>query len=206
MRIKTAILTDDSKFRKVFSNIWGHSGGWLTFSCPHGVVYYLKCLLRSENSRDDIDGLLSMKHVPNMVVIDYGSYNCKACVSIEKRRCPNYMGIMRKEFYSSHTLVQLQYFHWMQKLQSSHKYTSFTERLYCHCMQPGIGERMKECFKNWFHQHCKNFERISNTNINLSQWYCSSCDPIPFVHINSLPYLVLDKVFMEYVLLMRKCT
>ena len=63
-------------------------------------------------------------------------------------------------------------------------------------MQPGIGERMKECFKNWFHQHYKNFERISNTNINLSQWYCSSCDEIPFVHINSLPYLVLDKVFM----------
>ena len=35
-------------------------------------MYYLKCLLRSENSRDDIDGLLSMKHIPNMVVIDMG--------------------------------------------------------------------------------------------------------------------------------------
>ena len=46
-------------------------------------------------------------------------------------------------------------------------YTSFAERLYCHCMQPDIGERMKECdcCKNWFHQHCKNFERIWNTNI-----------------------------------------
>ena len=70
MRIKTAILTDDSKFRKIFSNIWGNSGGWLTFSCPHGVVYYLKFLLRSESSRDYIDGLLSMKHIPNVVVID----------------------------------------------------------------------------------------------------------------------------------------
>ena len=69
MRIKTAILTDDSKFRKIFSNIWGHSGGWLTFSCPHGVVCYLKFLLRSERSRDYIDGLLSMKHIPNVVVI-----------------------------------------------------------------------------------------------------------------------------------------
>ena len=66
-------------------------------------------------------------------------------------------------------------------------------------MQPDIGERMKECdcCKTWFHQHCENFERISNTNINLSQWCCSSCDQIPFVHINSLPYLVLDKLFME---------
>ena len=70
MRIKTAILTDDSKFRKIFSNIWGNSGGWLTFSCPHGVVYYLKFLLRSESSRDYIDDLLSMNHIPNAVVID----------------------------------------------------------------------------------------------------------------------------------------
>ena len=70
MRIKTAILTDDSKFRKSFSNILDHSGGWLTFSCPHGIVYYLKFLLRSESSRDYIDGLLSMKHIPNVVVID----------------------------------------------------------------------------------------------------------------------------------------
>ena len=54
-----------------------------------------------------------------------------------------------------------------------------------------------DCCKNWFHQHCKNFEWISNTNINLSQWYCSSCDQIPFVHPNSLPYLVLDKFFTE---------
>ena len=70
MRIKTAILTDDSKFRKIFSNIWGNSGGWLTFSCLHGVVYYLKFLLRSESSRDYIDDLLSMNHIPNAVVID----------------------------------------------------------------------------------------------------------------------------------------
>ena len=70
MRIKTAILTDDSKFRKIFSNIWDHSGGWLTFSCPHGVVYYLKLLLRSESSRDYIDGLLSIKHIPIVVLID----------------------------------------------------------------------------------------------------------------------------------------
>ena len=78
-------------------------------------------------------------------------------------------------------------------------YNLFTERLYCHCMQPDIGKWMKECdcCKNWFHRHCENFERISNTKINLSQWHCSSCDQIPFEHINSLCYLVLDKLFME---------
>ena len=54
MRIKAAILTDNRKFRKMFSNIWDHSGGWLMFSCPHGVVYYFKSLLRSESSRDYI--------------------------------------------------------------------------------------------------------------------------------------------------------
>ena len=41
VRIKAAALKDDKKFRKIFSKIWGHSGGWLSFSCPHGVVYYL---------------------------------------------------------------------------------------------------------------------------------------------------------------------
>ena len=206
MRIKTAILTDDSKFRKVFSNIWGHSGGWLTFSCPHGVLYYLKCLLRSENSRDDIDGLLSMKHIPNTVVIDYGSYNCKACVSIEKRRYPNYMGIMRKEFYSSHTLVQLQYFHWMQKLQSSHKYTSFTERLYCHCMQPGLGNEWKSVSKTGFISTAK----ILNGFQTLTSIYPNgiahlvmrflSCILIHF-HI-----WFLTRYLWDYVFLMRKCT
>ena len=33
-------------------------------------MYYLKCLLKSESSRDYIDGLLSMKHIANVVVID----------------------------------------------------------------------------------------------------------------------------------------
>ena len=55
-------------------------------------------------------------------------------------------------------------------------HTSFTKRLYYHCILLDISERMKECdcCKNWFHQHCKNLERISCTNINLSQWYRSS--------------------------------
>ena len=57
-------------FAKSFSKIWCHSRGWLSFSCPHGVVYYLKFLLGSESSRDYVDGLLSMEHLPNIAVID----------------------------------------------------------------------------------------------------------------------------------------
>ena len=56
LRIKAVVLSGDSKFRKIFSNIWGPSGAWLTFSCPHGVVYYLKFLLKSQSSHDYIDG------------------------------------------------------------------------------------------------------------------------------------------------------
>ena len=32
-------------------------------------------------------------------------------------------------------------------------YTLFTERLYCHCMQPDIGERMKECDHGLLYLH-----------------------------------------------------
>ena len=40
------------------------------FSCLHGVVYYLKLLLRSKSNHDYKDGLLSMEHLPNVTVID----------------------------------------------------------------------------------------------------------------------------------------
>ena len=65
MRIKAAALKDGKKIRKIFSKIWGHSGGRLSFSCPHGVVYYL-----SESSCDYVDGLLSVEHLPNITAID----------------------------------------------------------------------------------------------------------------------------------------
>ena len=39
MQIKVVILSDNRKLRKIFSNIWGHSGGWLMFSGLHGVAY-----------------------------------------------------------------------------------------------------------------------------------------------------------------------
>ena len=40
LKIKEVINKNDAKFKKVFSKLWGHSGGWLSFSCPHGIVYY----------------------------------------------------------------------------------------------------------------------------------------------------------------------
>ena len=70
MRINAAALKDGKICREIYSKIWGHSGGWLSFSCPHGVAYYLKFLLRSESSRDYVDRLLSMKHLSNITVID----------------------------------------------------------------------------------------------------------------------------------------
>ena len=41
----------------------------MSFSCPHGIVYYLKFLLRAESCRDYVDGLLSLKHQPNIVIV-----------------------------------------------------------------------------------------------------------------------------------------
>ena len=70
LKIKEVINKNDAKFKKVFSKLRGHSGGWLSFSCPHGIVYYLKFLLRAESCRDYVDGLLSLKHRPNIVIVD----------------------------------------------------------------------------------------------------------------------------------------
>jgi len=46
------------------------AGGVVTASCPHGVVYAMKVLLRGESVRDHVDLLLSMKHLPDLVVND----------------------------------------------------------------------------------------------------------------------------------------
>eukprot|EP00111_Clytia_hemisphaerica_P006866 TCONS_00019848-protein len=69
-RIKEALPTEGSRFKKVFTKLWGHSGGWLSFSCIHGVVYYVKFLLRAESCRDYVDGILSFKYVPNVIIVD----------------------------------------------------------------------------------------------------------------------------------------
>lgn len=46
------------------------TGGWLSASCPHGVVYGLKFCLRAESPRDHVDLLLSMAHQPPVVIND----------------------------------------------------------------------------------------------------------------------------------------
>ena len=68
MRLKSVVTRDEEKFNNFFSNMWGHSGGWLSLSCPYDVVYYLKFLLRAERFRDYVDGCLSMAHLPKVIV------------------------------------------------------------------------------------------------------------------------------------------
>ena len=70
MRLKSVLTRDEEKFNKIFTKMWGHSGDWLSFSCPHGLVYYVKFLLRAESCRDYVDGYLSMAYLPNVVVVD----------------------------------------------------------------------------------------------------------------------------------------
>ena len=59
-----------SVYDKVFSKIWGASGGWLKIICPHRVTYYIKCLLRTESPRDHVDALLSFKYQPTISIND----------------------------------------------------------------------------------------------------------------------------------------
>ena len=79
------ILTEDSKFKKSFLNICRHSGSWLTYSCPHGVVYYVRFALRSESSPDYVDVLPSVKYISNVVVIDMADRTAKHALILKKR-------------------------------------------------------------------------------------------------------------------------
>ena len=69
-RVQRALHGDKAKFNKIFKKLWGCSGGWLTITCPHGIIYGVKFLLRSESPRDYIDMLRSMQHRPNVFVCD----------------------------------------------------------------------------------------------------------------------------------------
>ena len=69
-RVKGALDRNNVTFNKVFKKLWGCSGGWLTMTCTHGVIYGVKFLLRSESPRDYIDMLRSMKHKPNVFICD----------------------------------------------------------------------------------------------------------------------------------------
>ncbi|XP_016407530.1 uncharacterized protein LOC107739835 [Sinocyclocheilus rhinocerous] len=59
-------MRNRSSYDKVFQKVWGASGGWAVITCPCGVVYSLKFLIRAESPRDYADCLLSFKHFPNI--------------------------------------------------------------------------------------------------------------------------------------------
>ena len=69
-RVQRALHRNKTKFNKLFKKLWGCSGGWLTMTCTHGIIYGVKFLLRSESPRDYIDMLRNMKHRPNVLVCD----------------------------------------------------------------------------------------------------------------------------------------
>ncbi|XP_071948919.1 HMG domain-containing protein 3-like [Antedon mediterranea] len=63
-------LSKDSVFNKVFSNVWGASGGWLSASCPHRIVYGVKFLVRAERPRDHVDLIKSFAKQPPVIICD----------------------------------------------------------------------------------------------------------------------------------------
>ena len=60
----------------------------------------------------------------------------------------------------------------------------------------GTIKRSDGC-NNWFHQHCENFEIPTNCPYNSSNFFCRACQKLPTIHINSLPYIVLDRFFLK---------
>ncbi|XP_072565367.1 uncharacterized protein, partial [Paramormyrops kingsleyae] len=64
-------MKNRASYDKVFSQIWGASGGWAVVTCPCAVVYGVKFNIRAESPRDFADLLLSMKHFPNIVLYDF---------------------------------------------------------------------------------------------------------------------------------------
>ena len=46
------------------------SGGWMAAACKHGVIYALKVLLWGESIKDLADILLSMQHLPKVIIYD----------------------------------------------------------------------------------------------------------------------------------------
>nr|XP_054587210.1 uncharacterized protein LOC129152938 [Nothobranchius furzeri]XP_054587211.1 uncharacterized protein LOC129152938 [Nothobranchius furzeri]XP_054587212.1 uncharacterized protein LOC129152938 [Nothobranchius furzeri] len=60
-----------SAFDKVFSKVWGASGGWAVIMCPCGIMNSITLNVRAESTRDYCDMLLSFKHFPNAVIFDF---------------------------------------------------------------------------------------------------------------------------------------
>ena len=50
--------------------MWGCSGGWVSGTCPHGVIYAFKFLLHPKSPLDYVDLILSMADQPNIIISD----------------------------------------------------------------------------------------------------------------------------------------
>ncbi|KAK0142246.1 HMG domain-containing protein 3 [Merluccius polli] len=64
-------MRNRSTYDKVFQKVWGASGGWAVITCPCGIVYSVKFLMRGESPRDYADCLLSFRHFPNITIYDF---------------------------------------------------------------------------------------------------------------------------------------
>ena len=45
VQVKNAVSKDEAKFKKAFTKMWGCSGGWVSGTCPNGVIYALKFVI-----------------------------------------------------------------------------------------------------------------------------------------------------------------
>ncbi|XP_049333177.1 uncharacterized protein LOC111188491 [Astyanax mexicanus] len=70
MRLRQEMQTRGT-YDKIFSKVWGASGGWAVVTCPCAIVYAVKFNLRAESPRDFADILLSMTHFPNLTLYDF---------------------------------------------------------------------------------------------------------------------------------------
>ena len=68
-KLKT-LIENNTSFNKTFFKIWHASGGIVNATCPHGVIYCSKWLLKAESARDVVDILFSIIHPPNIIISD----------------------------------------------------------------------------------------------------------------------------------------
>ena len=137
---------------------------------------------------------------------DYaGYYTSLLCYLILKDK-DVFSNTINRMFLKDHLIEFLEYSSFSQYVfdykvvdKCQPTYAVFLKKLYCTCKQLDIGKRMKQCdgCNNWLHQHCENFEITPNSPYNSSNWFCRACKKLPVIHINSLPYIVLGKIFLK---------
>ena len=76
--------------KNYFQSCGSHSGSWHSFSCQHGIVYYLKFILSAESPRDYVEGLLSLAYIPNIFAVDMARIVAKHATSTRKDNAKYY--------------------------------------------------------------------------------------------------------------------